>query len=169
MFNSINSETRKNNEIWINELNLKEKYKDCDFAEMGTFTFEGHIKRLKVLGAKRYLIEKDNGKIEPTIAGLPKKAYIDYCKNNNLEPFKTFSEDGILIADSETYKLCAYYEDKPKTFEVIDKDGNCCVSTTQSYVSLIPTKFSLDIKDDLSKLCAKIKMLQIFDENKESN
>ena len=169
IFNSINSEIRKNNEVWINELNLKEKYKDCDFAEMGTFTFEGHIKRLKVLGAKRYLIEKDNGEIEPTIAGLPKKSYIDYCKNNNLEPFKTFSEDGILIADSETYKLCAYYEDNQKTFEVIGKDGNCCVNTTQSYVSLIPTKFSLEVTDELSKLCAKIKMLQIFHENKESN
>lgn len=169
LFNSINSEIIKNNQKWIDELNLKELYSDCDFSKMGTFDFEGHIERLKVLGSKRYLIEKDNGEIEPTIAGLPKKSYIDYCKNNNIDAFDAFSEKGILIADSETYKLCAYYEDEKRTFNVIDKDGNSCVNTTQSYVSLIPIKFSLEVTDELQCLHNKIRMLKFFDENKESN
>lgn len=160
VFDDINAEIRKNNQIWIKELKLDKLYPNVDFSEMGTFTNEtmdknGNItplKRFKTLGAKRYLVEEHNGTIAETVAGLPKHSFTNYCKLRNLDPFDTFTEDGLTIAEEETKKLCTYYEDNRKTFEVTDYLGNTETVTAESYVSLIPTTFNLKVSKDLTGL-----------------
>lgn len=152
LFKQINSQIIESNKKWINELELDRIYPNIDFSKMGTFDREKDIKRFKTLGSKRYLCEFYDGEIEQTVAGLPKKTFINYCEKQNLEPFDFFSENGINISDSESSKLTTFYVDEEKTFNVLDYQGNNEEVTTQSYVSLIPITFNMKISDDLTRL-----------------
>lgn len=76
-----------------------------DFEGLGGFDFEGTAERFKTLGAKRYLVEM-GGKVEATIAGLPKSviASID-------DPFDEFKAEGFCLAAEQSEKLTTCYND----------------------------------------------------------
>lgn len=172
LFNTINTNIRKDNQKFIKELDLANKYPNTDFSEMGCFALEhDNISRFKTLGSKRYITELANANgsfdIETTVAGLPKRAFLDYCERNNLDPFDTFTDDGIDISDAESQKLCAYYEDNEKSYTLTDVDGITETITATSFVSLIPTSFSLKVTDELKLLNIKINRLHAL-KNKES-
>lgn len=150
MFEKTNAEIRKNNEKWINDLQLNTLFPKVDFAEMGTFSREEDLKRFKCLGSKRYITETEKG-IETTVAGLPKKAFLQYCKKYKLEPFEAF-EDNIIFNSDESQKLCTYYCDDTVKIKVTDYLGNAENITINGYVSLIPTTFKLNVTDSLWKL-----------------
>ena len=62
------------------------------YQDMGCYDCEGEYTRFKCQGAKRYLYEKD-GKIEATIAGLPKSATEDFVtKNGKNAIFRAFRD-----------------------------------------------------------------------------
>lgn len=148
-FEELNNEIREKNKEWIDFYNLDN---DVDYAEIGTFELEhDDIKRFKCLGSKRYLTEYDNGKIECTVAGLPKKSFIRYCQEKHLEPFSAF-KDELLIDCVLSDKLTTYYCDTEVTKTVTDYQGRTQTITSQSYVSLIPTTFKLTVSDTLKAL-----------------
>lgn len=146
-FDKTNKEIIEDNKKFINDLNLKEKFPDCDFSTMGIFDQEPSIADWKCLGSKKYLY-RENGstKFKTTVAGMPKGKYVEWCDKHGKDYIETFDLDNVELCDWESGKLCAYYEDEPKTFTVTDTQGNTEEITTQSYVSLIPTSFS--IKDN---------------------
>lgn len=158
LFNNKNKEIFENNNIWIDELNLKELFPKTNFNELGTFSREEDLIKFKSLGAKRYICTiNENGKeaVKSTIAGLPKKAFLKYCEKNNLNPYECFNDDMVIDVDF-SQKLCSYYEDNPQTFDVVDDFGNSETYHTLSYVSLIPTTFKMSISPDLHRLFTEI-------------
>ena len=122
---------------------------------MGTYDREDDLIYFKTLGSKRYLstINK-NGNIvtKETIAGLPKGTYVTWANNNGLDLYDAFDKDGVAISDYESNKLCTYYCDDEKYFNVTDDSGNSEDYHTYSYVSLIPTSFKLGVDNDLIQL-----------------
>lgn len=166
IFDNINKRIRKDNEKWVKELQLDKLYPNVDFCEMGTFENECQekdgtiipIEKFKSLGSKRYLTQR-KGKLKVTVAGLPKGTFEKTIESKKIkEPFEFFS-DKLFFDEVESEKLTAYYEDKEKEFEVVDKDGNVEICHTQSYVSLIPTTFALDVDDKLQMLFCNQELL----------
>lgn len=73
---------------------------------IGLWDDDGHYARFKTLGAKRYLAEYDDGHLLLTIAGVSKKAGLDYLLyryKTNDRIFKAFTRD-LEFPSSYTYK-----------------------------------------------------------------
>lgn len=152
IFDKMNKQIKADNETWINALQLKERFPTIDFSEMGQFSREEDMLYFKTLGSKRYIYTTKDGKQYQTIAGLPKTAFIEYCKKYNKDFYNAFTMDGVRLADYESEKLTAFYEDSPQDFEVIDNYGNVEKVHTESYLSLIPVTFNLNVASDLVRL-----------------
>lgn len=134
--NKINERIEKSNEVLC-----KRYHKDFNLVrELGKWDYEGTYDRFKMLGAKRYLYEK-NGKIEITCSGLPKSVKLD-------NPFADF-EDGLCVRNC---KLRTAYVDDEYTDIV---DGVRMVS--KSGVSLVSSDFTLSIANEYTSFIAWIK------------
>ena len=155
-----NAEIIKDNQKFINYLDLKERYPNTDFSTMGIFDREDDLLYFKSLGSKKYIATTSAG-TSTTIAGLPKGKYIPYAINawhkkgiigapSIKDIYDTFELGKVIMSTQETSKLCAYYEDEEKTFTVTDLQGNTETINTTSYVSLIPTSFSMKKNTELS-------------------
>lgn len=159
IFDEYNKETRQENQKWIEYYGLDDT---IDYAELGTFDDEtdpvkGHpIEKFRTLGSKRYLTQYQNGKIETTVAGLPKHSFNRYCSQNHLKPFEVFNDD-MLLECAYADKLCAYYCDEEVTKEVTDYRGNTATITSAGYVSLIPTHFKMSVASTLKTLYDRYK------------
>lgn len=76
----------------FNRKMAKRRYKFCienDFdmnlmGHLGELTDDGNIVKFKTLGAKRYLVLDDQGNLECTVAGLPKRAFNRYLHQNKV-------------------------------------------------------------------------------------
>lgn len=169
VFESINESIREEVQEMKTELNLAERFPENHhlFDDLGTFDREEDIITWKSLGSKKYIVETSEG-IATTIAGLPKKSYIEWVerecekkgrKAKKEDYFEMFTLGGVDIADMETKKLCAYYSDEPTQFHVIDDYGNDELVETQSYVSLIPTSFNIKDNPELTRLYTSLNML----------
>ena len=97
----------------IHELQQKAKLTDAAFYDLGTYDYEGHYKKFKTLGAKRYLTS-EKGKIKATIAGLPKASILKY----DGDPFELFDLDGMLIDTELSLKNGISYNDEPTDAEI---------------------------------------------------
>lgn len=80
-----------------------------EFDDLGQYEFEYHLKKIKVLGAKRYLVELDDGTIIGTIAGMPKDAILKL----EGDAFENFSEWGMKLEAEVSDKRTVHYEDNP--------------------------------------------------------
>ena len=125
---------------------------DYDYMKgLGAFDVElPYIKRFKHNGAKRYLLKyydfkKKEYKTESTISGLPKKSLLEYCNNNHLSIWATFT-DGMNIPIKETGKLASVYNDEPHADmvngELMEEDSSIC---------LVPIEFTMSIDKDYLK------------------
>lgn len=128
---------------------------------LGYWDFDGHSKRFKTLGAKRYIKEKDDGSLSITVAGLGKNdggSYmLKHWKNNLTAVFKNF-DDGLTIPEEYTGKLthtiitekrCGKLTDHlGKTIDYIALGGTH-LSNTSFVLSLNPTykQFLVKAKD----------------------
>lgn len=150
LFDLFNAEVIKNNRIFIKELNL-----DYDvFFNIGTFEYEGHYKKFKTLGAKRYVYMQDN-EWHTVISGLPKNSLINYCKSSGKYLPDVF-KNRMLLSEGYSEKLVSYYKDDDDKMTI--DDG----TTTETYivhscVSLIETTFSLSVVPQLLELGAMLK------------
>lgn len=120
---------------------------------LGVWDFEGTYSRFKTLGAKRYMVEDEDG-ISFTISGLNKREGVPYLCNNwsvnykthkeNFNPFDLFN-DGMYIPDDYTGKLTHTYIDLPFHIEVTDYLGNKDDVDELSYIHLSKTDFTLSM------------------------
>lgn len=121
------------------------------FADLGCFDDLPKCKRFKTLGAKRYLKEyysKKKGKnvIEQTIAGLPKKALIQHCEKNNLNPFVYFRDDMVLDRVASD-KRTTCYNDEPHRHVIKDYNGDCMAMSELSSVAIYDIPFTLNMSN----------------------
>lgn len=151
-FEKVNMEIMKDNEKFVQDLNLHERYPNTNFLTMGIFDREEDMTVFKTLGSKKYLCHTEKHGWQTTVAGLPKGKYVEWCDRHNKDYLESFNLDTVDVCDWESGKLCTYYEDNPKQFTVVDYQGNVEEVYTESFVSLIPTSFSIKENRELIKM-----------------
>lgn len=124
---------------------------------IGVWDFDGAYKRFKTLGAKRYMVEYPDGKMGITIAGVSKKAGMDYLRwkyKTNDAIFEAFDKElrfpSVYYTEEGERKEGAgknlhTYIDFPTSGEFMDYLGNKQKWTEKSSVHLEPTSYSLSI------------------------
>ena len=118
--------------------------------EFGEGAKNGQITRLKILGAKRYILETDKGVKLQTVAGLPKGWLFDNIKDKDI--FEVFTDKMVC----EGCKLSTKYKDEEFTHLATDYLDNHYQVYEKSCVSLVPTDFSMKLDETWARL--------IFDE-----
>lgn len=89
---------------------------DPAFDDLGMFDLESpDIKRIKTLGAKRYLVE-ENGKIKATVAGMPKEAILKVKG----DAFDAFDILGMKLEAEVSGKNTIHYEDAASAWTAPD-------------------------------------------------
>ena len=119
---------------------------------LGVWDFDGHYKRFKTLGAKRYMVEysndarngSDSGKVSITVAGLAKRAAVPYIKSKGVDPFKVFNNQMHIPAE-HTGKLTHTYIDEPQSGTVTDYTGSAGRFSELTAVHLEPADYSLSM------------------------
>lgn len=114
---------------------------------LGVWDFDGHYKRFKTLGAKRYLVEYDNDEVMITVAGLNKKSTVKYLKDkykNNDLIFKMF-EDNLTIDRNHSGKKTLNYVDTPLEKTITDYKGKIHCCNELSFVYMENSEYNLSM------------------------
>lgn len=173
----LNYEKHKKYIDWYNhnvELKLKKmcNFRKIDFNLMkpktikgiekmiGVWDYEGTYIHFKTLGAKRYLVREQDGKLVLTVAGLSKQNGIEYleriCNNDYMKVFDNFNDD-LYIPASDTGKMTHTYIDSEFTGLITDYMGNELTVTSKSSIHLEPCDFTLSISKQYSKFLSDLK------------
>lgn len=125
------------------------------FSDLGEFDEnDGHYSEFKVLGCKRYVIKEDE-KAHATIAGLPKKALIKYCDNNNIDIMEAFN-DGLVLQRDESMKITTHYNDEPHSDIVTDYQGHTERMEELSSCTLYEIPFNLSLTSEYVSFLSKV-------------
>ena len=121
---------------------------------MGVWDSEGVYKRFKTLGAKRYLVQKQNGKYEITVAGLPKSRGMDYilsqCGESSDDIFNYFN-DKLTVPAEKSGKLGHWYIDDKINAFVKDYKGETVEICAESGVYLGKLEYTLSMSKQFIK------------------
>lgn len=124
---------------------------------IGLWDDDGHYSRFKTLGAKRYLAEYDDGHLLLTIAGVGKKAGLDYLKwryKDNDSVFKAFSRNLVFpsayspskgVVACGTGKQSVVFLDEPYEGLLVDCFGNKAQYREDSGVYMENASYSMGI------------------------
>lgn len=116
---------------------------------LGIWDYEGTYSRFKTLGAKRYLVEKNN-RLTLTLAGLSKVNGLNYmlelCDNDHTKVFDLFNNQ-LYIPSSKTGKLTHTYIDHNQTTNVTDYLGTSTTVYNVSSVHLSKCEFTLSMSN----------------------
>ena len=153
----VKPERVKELEIYIHRYNLrKELVNEAIFAgnkhfqSLGTWDIENETYlNFKCLGSKRYILQHENGNIKPVVAGLPKKAFLKYIKDNNLNPFNEFHMDMKINSISSGKLASVYYDGISKDYYITDYQGNGEIVKVGTYHALFNIEFTMK---DISNL-----------------
>lgn len=128
---------------------------------LGLADFEGMYDKFKTLGAKKYATEK-NGRLEITIAGVPKNAGAQLMGNINnfVRGYKFEVSDNAPLSMRQSWKKTLTYND---TFnEIFTIDGH--ELHIQSNVALLRTTYELNITDEYQELIDNLNSEWEFDD-----
>lgn len=125
--------------------------------QIGIFDYDGHYKRFKTLGAKRYMYEDESG-IHITIAGLSKIYGLDYLKRMFKDPFEAFNND-MTVGALETGKSTHTYIDEMRYGYMTDYQGKKAYYSQLSAVHLAPCEFSVSMAADYIALIRSLQMV----------
>lgn len=143
---------------------LSPKSKDGKIKPLGIWDYEGHYEKFKTLGAKRYLVEKDN-QFFLTVAGLSKqngmKYIIEKCSGDSEKVFDMFN-DNLYIPADKTGKMTHTYIDEEHQLSVVDYKGVKEDVTTKTGVHLENTEFTLSIEKTFKNFLENIKSGYIY-------
>ena len=114
---------------------------------IGVWDYEGEYDKFKTLGAKRYLVQKDN-EIEFTVAGVNKKAIKEYM-------LETYGLDGVFdaftrsldIPKGRTGKLTHTYIDQEWTGVLVDYNNVPFTYHEKSSIHMEPAPFKISMLD----------------------
>lgn len=124
---------------------------------LGVWDFDGHYTRFKTLGAKRYMVEYDNGDISLTVSGLNKKVAVPYLLNKygKKDIFKAFANN-LYIPPDHTGKMTHTYIDDEREGYVTDYLGNTEHYNELSSVHLSAQDYSLSISRDFADYISSV-------------
>lgn len=114
---------------------------------LGVWDYDGHYKKFKTLGAKRYLYEKEDNTMTITVAGVGKKSTIDYLQKRYKTNDKVFEHfDTMLEIPAEfTGKNTHTYIDETISGLVIDYLGATSEYYEKSFIHLEEVEYSMII------------------------
>lgn len=115
---------------------------------IGIMEREEDVEEFITKGAKRYCDSVD-GKIECTIAGLPKKA-----GPAKLKTVSDFLSNNLEWNTSESMKQTVYYNDNQPTVSWTDDDGITWIESNKYGACILPTTFNLSMTDNYIKFVA---------------
>lgn len=121
------------------------------FSDLGSFDLEYEGATMKTLGAKRYITRYEDGHLAVTIAGLPKRALLDYCEDEGLDVFETFNDD-MLLNIPVSMKNASCYNDIP-TETIIDGVH----MREESSLCIYPIPFKMKISEVYRNMIDNIK------------
>lgn len=130
------------------------KYYNIDYKKvsgLGQFQKEYHLKRFKFLGAKRYLVEYDDGKIESTVSGLKKEAFIDYVKDMQKDAFDLFENNTVIPSKYSPKKVALYCDEYTEDYI------NGVLMSEESCVTISESDLSTRIDKDYMELIETLK------------
>lgn len=114
-------------------------------ACLGVWSYEGTYNKFKTLGAKRYMIEYDNGEQELTVAGSNKKRTFEYikkiAKENNSNVFDKF-DFNLVIPEEYSGRTTSTYIDEEKYGWATDYLGNRCYYHTLSGIHIEKSSYT---------------------------
>lgn len=115
---------------------------------LGVWDYDGHYKRFRCLGSKRYMVEYDDGHHSFTVAGCSKKKAIPYmeqlAKDRNMDVMDLF-DDELYIPKEFTNKNIHAYIDYKQDGILKDYLGNECEYHELSSVHLEACEFTLSL------------------------
>ena len=137
---------------------------------LGIWDFDGHYKKFKTLGAKRYMVQDDNDNINITVAGLNKKLSVPFLCNNWYydisnkcyvnNPFDKFDED-LYVPSDYTGKMTHTYIDIERKGVLYDYTGNPAEYKELTAVHLEPADYSLSMASEFTNYVRGIKDVDI--------
>ena len=117
---------------------------------IGLWDFDGHYKKFKTLGAKRYMVLTYKDELKITIAGVNKKTGASYLKTLK-DPFKSFT-DNLVIPKEYSGKKTLTYSNDSYTEEVTDYNGITAVVSESTWSHMESVDFSLNMTDSYMEL-----------------
>lgn len=102
---------------------------------LGLFENDANYEKFITQGAKKYAIEKE-GKIEITVAGVPKKGFKALHK---IEDFK----DNLIFKYKDTGKNLLVYCENQEEFELVDYQNHKTLIKDKSGCALLPCTYTL--------------------------
>lgn len=131
---------------------------------LGVWDFEGIYTRFKTLGAKRYLVEKDDS-LQITIAGLSKQNGVQYmlekCNGDKLKVFNMFNNN-LYIPPKNTGKMTHTYLDTEQEALITDYLGNTQHIISKSSVHLGECEFTLSISKQYANFLSMLMQGYLF-------
>ena len=129
-----------------------------DIIEIGTWDLETYDKTTKnktydsfiTLGSKRYL---HNG--EPTISGLPKQGFYNYCKIHNVTPQEAFTCGTVFPPNEINKTAMQYFNNQPQ--HILENDGQKFI-TPKNFIFALPVGFKLDVGKEYKSFILKYAM-----------
>lgn len=112
---------------------------------LGYWDEEEPYTRFKTLGAKRYLVEYEDGSIVSTVAGSDKKSLPKYLKTLPGDPFDNFT-NLLEIPKEHSGKLGAFYLNEIHT-TLTDCTGITADIDAPTALALLPVSFKIDMHD----------------------
>lgn len=126
---------------------IKPKTIDGKEKLLGVWDYDGHYKLFKSLGAKRYLVLKDDNELSLTVAGVNKKYAIPYLKEKykTIEKiFENFNDNLIIPAGHNGKKVLTYIDDVQSGI-IKDYQGNYYNYNELSSIYMSDTDYNLNI------------------------
>lgn len=114
---------------------------------IGVWDFEGIYKRFKTIGAKRYMVEKEDGSYEITVAGVNKSMAMRYILENYQDPMDAL-DDELTVPASHSGRLTVTYVDEECKGVIMDYLGNPGEYHETSYVHMEPSEYHLTLSDN---------------------
>ena len=125
---------------------------------IGAFDMDGHYKKFKTLGAKRYMILNEKG-YSLTVSGVNKKYAIPYLYNKYHDKIFDMFTDGLVIPPEYTGKNIHTYIDEETTGEMIDYLGNRAEYHELSSIHLEPSGYELSLSKEFIDYLLGIRLI----------
>lgn len=113
---------------------------------IGIWEYEGMYKRFKTLGAKRYLVQKQDGSYQLTVAGVNKRMALEYLVKTYGDPFKGFTHK-MVIPPEYSGRLTLTYIDEPISGYVTDYLGNTAPYEELTSIHMEPSEYTMSMSD----------------------
>lgn len=119
---------------------------------IGLWDLDGRYKRFKTLGAKRYMVEDNEGNINITVSGINKSIAVPYLIETYGDDIFDAFDEHLHVPEGACGKSTHTYIDSERHGTVVDYTGVQCRYYERSAVHLEETSYSMSISNEFSEM-----------------